>query len=58
MDETEIVHGLDGQDALCHVKLGYVFGKRVVFDQPRRELWARAHLSLTWSSNPRLAKTP
>lgn len=34
MDKAEIVHCLDGENTLCHVKLGHVFGERVVLDQP------------------------
>ena len=38
MDEPELVDGLDGEDALGHVKLCHVFREGIVFDQPADKL--------------------
>lgn len=34
MDKPEIVHSFNRQDTLSHVKLGDVFGKGIVLDEP------------------------
>jgi hypothetical protein len=36
MDKAQLVDGLDRQDTLGHVKLGDVFRKRIVLDQPAK----------------------
>ena len=35
VDEAEIMDGLNGENTFCHVELGDILGKGIVFDQPK-----------------------